>query len=191
MSKFKIGDKVKCIDGTYKDTLILTVSHIEPDEDGNSKYDLLGFTEDGHVRGEWYAYHFEIVKEKEEMQFDMKKSPWFIRVNNKEEFEAAKEWVDSQGIVWTDWVKDKGFNSEIGGLCSNLHNLDNYYWLSHEETESSESLYGREEIKITFKTIIDSVEYPTIETEQDKKIKELQETIEKAQQQITELKGLK
>jgi hypothetical protein len=46
---------------------------------------------------------------------------------------------------------------------------------------------ARKEIKLTFKTVIDSVIFPEVETEQEKKLKELEETIKKAQDQIKEL----
>jgi len=44
------------------------------------------------------------------------------------------------------------------------------------------------EIKLTFKTTIDSVTFPEVETEQQIKMKQLQETIDKAAKQIKELK---
>jgi len=133
MRKFKVGDKVKCIDDAYKDTLILTVSHIESDEDGNSKYDLLGFTEDGHVRGEWCAYHFELVKEKEEMQFDMKTQPWFIRVNNEQEFEAAISWAEEKDLKWDKIPREYNKSIKAIGTCLSFPKVQVVYCLGHDD----------------------------------------------------------
>lgn len=180
MSKFKVGDEVVCVNtggskltvGKKYKVYDITRNDVEViNDDGDDCY--------------YYLSSFELVQEKEQM-FDMKTNPWFIRVNNEQEFEAAKEWVEVQGVNWTDWVKDKSFNSEIGALCSNLYDFDNYYWLGHDEVET-QALYGRKEIKLTFKTVVDSVEYPVLESEQQKKIRELKETIEKASAQIAEI----
>jgi hypothetical protein len=46
------------------------------------------------------------------------------------------------------------------------------------------------EIKLTFKTTIDSVQYPEMETEQQVKMKQLQETIDKAARELKELREM-
>ena len=34
------------------------------------------------------------------MTFDLKKDPWYIRVNSFEESAAVQEWLFEQGVVW-------------------------------------------------------------------------------------------
>ena len=179
MNKFKSGDKVKVVSSVlktywYSDKIgeVFTLYNYIPGFGWNVVGDSCSYLKECDV---------ELVKEKEEMQFDMKKNPWFIRVNNKEEFEAAKEWVKSQGIKFKfseDWY-DQIIAVESDGFALCIR------------TEAGEKILNKNEIKLTFKTVIDSVEYPTIESEQDKKIKELQETIETAKRQIEELKSIK
>lgn len=56
-----------------------------------------------------------------------------------------------------------------------------------------DAVAGYKEIKFTFRNIlaIDSIEFPTVESERDKKIRELKETIDKAQEQIKQLEEMK
>lgn len=49
---------------------------------------------------------------------------------------------------------------------------------------------SRKEIKLTFKTTIDSVEYPVVKSKEQIKIEELQETIDKAARELKELREM-
>ena len=49
----------------------------------------------------------------------------------------------------------------------------------------------RYEIKLNFKAVVDSVEYPVIKSERDLKIEELEQSIKEAEERLNELKGLK
>ena len=117
-------------------------------------------------------------------EFDLKKNPWFIRTGTKEKSEATQKWLFEQGLTWND-----------GSKC-----LYNYGEIIIETTENSRFVKGdypepeSQEIILEFETVVKSVTYPSIETEsvkteQDKKIKELKETIDKAQQQLEEMMG--
>ena len=176
---FKKGDKVKCNDGVYSSECILTVSHIERDEGGESRYDLLGFSEDSHKCGEWYAYHFELVQEKEQM-FDMKKEPWFIRVENEQEFNAARKWLDENFGYYLDteymtYIVGLSNTDDFGGICSYV------MWMAEHSLKTTE----RYETKLEFKAVVDSVTLPEVKTEQQRQIEELEKTILLAQQQIS------
>lgn len=194
MSKFQAGDKVKVVSCERK-------SYWYSDLVGK-EFILLGvdksfgpyIQENEHFGRSFFSEcDIEIVQEKEQMKseaFNLKKNPWFIRVNNKEESVATQEWLFSNGFKWI------GNNPSIvryadskiicnvfidGSLSPNLLKTDYI-----EEIHSS-----AQEIKLTFKTVVDSVHYPIVKSEQQLKIEELQATIEKAQQQIEQLKGLK
>lgn len=125
---------------------------------------------------------WELVEEKP--QFDLKKNPWFIRTGTKEKSEAAQKWLFEQGVHWWHGMEIKDHGEKY------LTNADS------SGVTSSYILQGRlgahasaQEIILEFETVVKSVTYPIVESEQDKKIKELKETIDKAQQQLEEMMG--
>lgn len=115
--------------------------------------------------------------------FDMKTQPWFIRINNEEEWDLAQQWL----------------KENFGKACAATYSPCYSYFLTNKDDTGyigDHPMHGRKEslaetkryeIKLTYKTVIDSVIYPEVETEQQKKIKELKETIRKAQEQIDAL----
>ncbi|MNF29693.1 hypothetical protein D3C85_851520 [compost metagenome] len=168
MNKFKIGDTVRRIRSAhagmgYGDTAVVTnVSGIN--------LTLKGY------KSEHDAQNFELA----EPQFDMKTSPWEIRVNTTEEFASTQRWLEAN------------FGTGLPGLMPKLP-----FMLTNTTTTGDimnrvmwgdiSSKFSRREIKLQFETTIKSVTYPEVETEQQRKIRELQETIEKAQKQIADL----
>lgn len=133
-----------------------------------------------------------VKEEKEEMQFDMKgfdlkTNPWFIRVNNEQEYNAARDWVKSRGL---DFKYSGDYFKGLAAISNHLYSdgrIDDYIYRCDVEDDLSEY----QEIKVTFKTVVDSVTLPEVKTEQQKQIEELEKTILLAQQQIEELKGIK
>ena len=123
------------------------------------------------------------------MSIDLKKDRWFIRVNSVEESIATQEGLLEQGITW--WA---------GLDCSVEHDLTKVltnYWadnLINRRGFMSSSKLARFiaepqcEIKLTFKQklSVSDVIYP--ESPQQAKIRELEDTINKAQQQLKQLK---
>jgi hypothetical protein len=115
--------------------------------------------------------------------FDLKTQPWYILVNSEKENKLALEWLFEQGMDW-NWQKGQILwygqhyltNSDAHGNCCK--------YIMHGRG----ALPKAYEIKLTHKIVTD-VQWPTIpvESEKDKAIRELQETIEKAKQQIDEL----
>ena len=122
-----------------------------------------------------------VKEEKEEMQFDMKKEPWYIRVANEQEYELVQNWL----------LENYGTNC-VAEYSREFKYLTNTYSGGH--VNKSWVMYGsgnkpeRQEIKLTFKTVIDSVTFPEVKTEQQKQIEELEKTILLAKQQIETLK---
>lgn len=171
---FKAGDYVKCIDGSV--TMQLTAGKV---------YKITGVSGvDVKVNKEvdkddWcLGRRFELVQ-----QFDLKKNPWFIRTGTKEKSEAAQKWLFEQGVEWSldsktirDYSEEYLTNTYTNGLLSD--HLAHGIFGAHKSAK---------EIILEFETTVKSVTHPSIETEQDKKIKELKETIDKAQQQLEEM----
>lgn len=147
-------------------------------EGSNSKYELCGDHEGAYFDLDCVV---KLVKEeKEEMQFDMHSHPWYIRVANEQEYNAARDWVKSKGF---DFIYSDSYYLGCAGICHDSKDDDRVYRLDEQEDVDSHS-----EIKLTFKTVIDSVTFPEVKTEQQKQIEEPEKTILRAQQQIEELK---
>ena len=175
---FKAGDKVVCVDSSYSEGhLVECVHYIIDDVD-----DAEGVIINGYW---WYPNRFKFVEEKP--QFDLKKNPWFIRTGTKEKSEAAQKWLFEQGMSWSgargnvilnfgeDYLVNVSGNGYVGKYVM---------WCSDSSPHAS-----AKEIVLEFETVVKSVTYPVVETAQDKKIKELKETIDKAQQQLEEMIG--
>lgn len=124
------------------------------------------------------------------MSIDLKKDRWFIRVNSVEESIAAQEWLFKQGLGWngrktlrTDFQHWEGFQKAIGSghaYCRSLGQARVGWWENRDH----------QEIKIIFKQKLSvaDVIYPTKESPQQAKIRELEETINKAKEQLRQLK---
>lgn len=180
-SKFKVGDRI-----------IRTSVHLFGGVKKGEIYTIKKVLSDSNINLEEcpiYSYdpaYFELYKEEPVKQFDMKTQPWFIRVNNEQEFDLVQEWLkENFGTVpYFGWYpQTKGLtNTNIDGKMYS----DYVMWFCDDKNLNQNT----NEIKLRFKTTIDSVEWPIVESEKDKKIRELQETIKKAEEQLKELHKL-
>lgn len=178
MSKFKAGDKVRVKSAGLQ-------SYWYSDQIGE-QYTLL--KKDGR---NWAIKEYEcgvLVEEDIELvvpSFDLHKNPWYIRVENEEQFNLANEWLRENfgsNLMVSYWNNVVGItNTDAAGNI-----WDHPMWLA--ERHIQENIF-RHELKLNFKTTISSVEYPVveIETEQQKRIRELKETIDSASKQLEEL----
>lgn len=171
MDKFKVGDKIRHV-GLWDNW---------PDD----SYEITEVRESfyfcGHSRSfsKIYEGYFELVKKNE--MFDMKKNPWYIKVNSKEQFDAVQEWL----------LKNFGAKFEHGyeeGMClSNTdfagEQLNKVVWYANEPK-------GRNllEIKFTFKTTIENVHFPVVQNEAQKKLRELEEQQRKLTDEIAKIR---
>lgn len=133
-----------------------------------------------------YTEDFKLYKEEPVKQFDLKTQPWFVRVNNEQEFNLLQEWLkENFGTHY-----NCGWHPQMMGLTNTTVDgkIYNSYvmWFSDDKSLNQNS----NEIKLHFKTALDSVEWPIVESEEDKKIRELKETIEAAAKQIKELENM-
>lgn len=60
-------------------------------------------------------------------------------------------------------------------------------WVMH----GSMRTHQKEEIKFSFRTVVDKVEFPEVKTERELKLIELEESARKIQEQIAQLKEMK
>ena len=56
------------------------------------------------------------------MNFDLKKDPWYIRVNSHEESIAVQKWLFEQGVVWSGMEPYTAFG--IVGYITNVFSED-------------------------------------------------------------------
>lgn len=142
---------------------------------------------DNGRREEFYDWRVEPVTEEPKQMFNIKTDPWFIRVNSEQEFEVIQDWLE------------ENYGEKIRANYGT-----HMKWLTNAQCDGYINskllvMYGsgeplattpRKEIKLTFKTTIDSVQYPEMETEQQVKMKQLQETIDKAARELKELREM-
>ncbi len=125
------------------------------------------------------------------MKIDLKKDRWFIRVNSVEESIATQEWLLEQGITW--WAGlDCSVGHDLAKVLTNYwaDNLINRRGFMFSSKLARFIAEPQCEIKLIFKPklSVSDVIYPTKESPQQAKIRELEETINKAQEQIKQLK---
>lgn len=132
--------------------------------------------------------HNPVNKDKENKmtkKFDMKTMPWFIRAN-EHNFAAVQSWlVENYGKLLP-------FSAFTVNVLTNMNSQgvveDRVMWSNNAECCLKHNCF---EIKLTFKTVVESVEWPNVISEEDKKIEQLEESIRKAQEQLEELKKIK
>lgn len=190
MSYFNIGDKVVCVckdeDNWYKIGSEFTIrsAPFVDTQDNTVCYHIKEEPSDSvWIQGS----QFKLTKEEPKQMFNIKTDPWFIRVNSEEEFEVIQDWLE------------ENYGEKIRANYGT-----HMKWLTNTQCDGHINskllvMYGsgeplattpRKEIKLTFKTTIDSVQYPEMETEQQIKMKQLQETIDKAARELKELREM-
>jgi len=119
-------------------------------------------------------------------KLDLMKDKWFFAPRTKEEGIAFQKWAFSKGLSWSTsatTVQNNLGTESIGGNGHSKGRLGHasYAWYKDR---------GHVQISPRFKTevFVDSVELPDLESQQQKQIRELEETIARATQQIQELK---
>lgn len=117
--------------------------------------------------------------------FNMKTQPWFIRINSQEEFQAVQEWLIENHGVSLDCRWNGDYMVGLTNTTDSGHTYgDHIMWHGSDDIGNI-----REEIKFSFKTVIDSVEFPVVVSEEQKEIQRLTKIIEEAQQSLNKLKG--
>lgn len=179
MNKFKVGDKVRCVSGYHSYICVgetYTVSKVE-------KCNLI-------LKDKEHPYHysyFEPVKP----EFDMKRNPWFIRVNNKEEFDLVADFLEAKGFSF--YEKQYIASTKAIGNTDLACNIERDSRVSRLMTSEIENVihHGAKEIKINFKKSIsiDNIDYPDVKSAQDVEIEKIETEMRKLADRLNKLKG--
>jgi hypothetical protein len=115
--------------------------------------------------------------------FDLKTQPWFIRVKTAEEF----------GLV-ANWLKEE-YNISCNFKYSNcVKYVTNVQWNGvipgHVMSGEDETKHlSAKEIKLTFKAVVDNVEWPAVESDKERKLRELKEAATELNEKIKALES--
>ncbi len=125
-----------------------------------------------------------IIEEK--TVFDIKKDKWFIYTPTHEISKLVQNWLFDQGFVWQHHE-----DTSVRYTSSLYIKLSPYATGAFCHTDSIDPKYDTsKEIKLTFKTVVDSVEFPELKTEEQKQLDILMQQITDLQDQATKLQGL-
>ena len=94
------------------------------------------------------------------MSFDLKKDPWYIRVNSPEESAAVQEWLFEQGMAWFSGSKTVEHTSSP--LLTNTRKSGEVGKYLMHARQGSDIYAGCKEIKVNFTLSVGSVEYPDL-----------------------------
>ena len=189
MEGFKIGARVVCVTSDcnwYKegDEFIIRSAPFIDTEDNTVCYHVKEQPNNGvYIQGS----QFKLTKEEPKQMFNIKTDPWFIHVNSKQEFEVIQDWLEEN--YGKRLLVDYG--THMKWLTNTRHDgyINSKLLVMHGAGDPLATT-PRKEIKLTFKTTIDSVTFPEVETEQQIKMKQLQETIDKAVRELKELREM-
>jgi hypothetical protein len=87
------------------------------------------------------------------MSFDLKKDPWYIRVNSPEESAAVQEWLFEQGITW--WRNYSVVQYTFSRYLTNSYSsgvVEPY--LMYGTVEIDKFLDQRKELKVIFEKVL-------------------------------------
>lgn len=131
----------------------------------------------------------EIINEENQM-FDMKKEKWFIRTPDEATYNDVYAWLQEQGFHfgWTGYAHE-GWEEGMQVIGSWPYDCENEDRLRIGNVKSSNyfSDLRHKEIKLTFKTIVDSVEYPETKSAEQIQLEVLQEKIAELNAEATKL----
>lgn len=127
----------------------------------------------------------EIIKENVHM-FDLKKDKWFIRTPTPEISKAVQEWLFEQGLVWQHF-KDKEIHcTESLFLKLSPFEDDAFCYVSSIDPKYDNS----KEVKLTFKTIVDSVEYPETITPEQQQLAQVMQKLDQLRSEAEQLQAI-
>lgn len=125
--------------------------------------------------------------------FDMKNENWYVAPKSKAEYAAIQEYLFAQGFGWHSENQSVSYAGQesYGETTCIVHLSDegNYLGYSSEcwATNPDNEL---KEIKLTFKTIVDSVEYPETQSPAQIELQALQQKIKDLETQANKLQEL-
>lgn len=176
MSKFKEGDKVVRITDSYFNMR------------AGDKGTVVKINSCGVELKEFFGTHdpqkLELVEQENKMKFDLKTQPWFIRIS-RENYDSINAWLVENFGKPCHHLNDSSLpyyafvTNSVGDGATNFHSM---VYVSNTADQRAK------EIKLNFKTVVDSVEWPEVETEAQKELAKLQKQIEELSAQAEKLK---
>ena len=188
MSNLKVGMRVKAVtdypENNFKRISVGDFGTVTGFDEHVKDFVRVHF--DNGRREEFYDWRVEPVTEEPKQMFNIKSDPWFIRVNSEQEFEVIQDWLEENYGCSLITSYNTAFEYLTNTSCTGQ--IEEAF-VMHGRGHPLETT-SRKEIKLTFKTTVDSVEYPVVETEHQIKMKQLQETIDKAARELKELREM-
>lgn len=125
--------------------------------------------------------------------FDLKKEGWYIATNNRAEYAAAQEYLFTQGFEWYCKGQAVSYNGQesYGETACIVHcgvdgislGYSSYGWATNADNELKE-------IKLTFKTIVDSVEYPETVTPEQQQLAQVMQKLDDLKSEAEQLQAI-
>ena len=115
--------------------------------------------------------------------FDLKKEKWFIRTPTPEISKAVQEWLFGEGFEW--YSSGQHVEHKFEPYIGNATHGEHYMVIDLHEPHST-----RKEIKITFKTIVDSVEYPETVTPEQQQLAAVMEKLNQLKNEAEQLQAI-
>jgi hypothetical protein len=126
--------------------------------------------------------------------FDICKDKWFFESKSVQERDAFLEWAYDQGMSWQGSTPRSNIFLISACVIGGNNGAQGYLGWVHASvgSQGGEFYESRGHINISpvfkYKLVVDNVPLPVVESPQQKQIRELEETIAKAQEQIESLK---
>lgn len=162
------------------------------------EYDVVEIKLDNHSKLEYKVIGSELVGTKyfdkddveiineEKTMFDIKKDSWFIYTPTHEISKLVQNWLFDQGFVWQHHE-----DTSVRYTSSLYLKLSPYTTGAFCHTDSIDPKYDTsKEIKLTFKAVVDSVEFPELKTEEQKQLDILMQQITDLQAQAEKLQAI-
>lgn len=141
-------------------------------------YKFSGMFTSGTPEWKQAVIDYRAKKAKAAPKFDLKTQPWFIKTETPEKYVAAQEWLFSKGLVWRggdNWVSEY-YRHYLTNVTLESGEIEERFMRGDHISPKAQ------EIKLTYKTTVTDVEWPTsTQTKADKlraKIAKLQAKLE-------------
>ena len=126
--------------------------------------------------------------------FDLKQDKWFIRTPNEATYNLVYEWLKDQGFHFGESPKFKHLGWERGteeiGSWPYCAENDGGFRIGHVKSKNFHLGLGHKEIKLTFKTVVDSVEYPETVTPEQQQLAQVMQKLDHLKNEAEQLQAI-
>lgn len=171
LTMLPVGTKVVCVNAPQGYDLVEGENYVIEEHSSCNTYGVRSLKTGLHSHW-WNPDRFELPTEKKR---DLRSFSWTIPVNGKAEHDAAVQWLEAQGIT-------AKYDSEYDGNTFLEASFQGDTFIRSNSKKLSDEV-------ITLKFAFAVVDVEWAEDVNARRIRELEETIQKAQEQIQALKG--